>query len=703
MCPMPGASFDGTVAQQQRAALKASLKQQLKAQSPGSTAAGSFNSSTSPKTATPWSFVGTTSPTSPVRSLVVFPAEVGPEQATNFSKDRILAEVLHMPEIALAAWKVQKSVPPSDNGFVRPSAHRRASAAPPPGAAAAPLAVPAAVVKPASLAPVAVGVKPPAAAHGALTAQLPLATKVQPTAQLPMASKAPVTKAAAASPTAAAPVRRQTEPAIPAVSSGKQLSLDGVQKREPGYYGSGSDSDHGYDDASSDGGDSSSGPSTGFVQMPIDGLGMVSPKGSPGSSWRKTSFSTSQISDMTRGFFRATFGRKANAEVDAKNLVVFGDLQPIDKRGTVCVDQDAVDIASPSSSAGRRRSSLTGGTGSRRSVGSNASGSGGEVVITMPAGTLLGEGQYGLVWRAKSAKTGTWFAVKSVKPRHVDSELTARELQIVRLVNAHPHPCLVRLFQVLTFDDDTLCALVMEYCDGGDLQQLVRRRRRAATNKEAHYIAPKTATRWLAQVFLGLEYLHLQMGILFRDLKPGNVVIGVEGTAKICDFGLGRCGLQSDGAWTFGFPAGSPGYTAPEILDQDEYDYTADLYSFGCVTWVVLTGGMVDRPEPAPPYSSDDEDWELLEKCLLCEPETYASEPLDQVPRDFILDLCRRHPEDRLSHGDIREHPFFEDLRLPAPGVDDALDKWLASAAAFSRGHASSMCASSSVPSRTTA
>lgn len=89
------------------------------------------------------------------------------------------------------------------------------------------------------------------------------------------------------------------------------------------------------------------------------------------------------------------------------------------------------------------------------------------------------------------------------------------------------------------------------------------------------YQAPALAVAWIAQVFLGLEHMHRRMDTLLRDLKPDNVVLSASGVAKLTDFGFGRFGVEaSSGTWSFGVPAGSPGYVAPEVILQRNYDYS---------------------------------------------------------------------------------------------------------------------------------
>jgi serine/threonine protein kinase len=307
----------------------------------------------------------------------------------------------------------------------------------------------------------------------------------------------------------------------------------------------------------------------------------------------------------------------------------------------------------------------------------------------VPTDAVLGQGAYGLVWRAIIRQTGTWYAVKNIRSRRRgNNEIAAREFLIADRIRFQPHPCLVGLYHVKHFVDAGLYCLVLEFCPGGDLLKIIQKIKQRAFIERKPYVAPDQAPRWLAQIFLGLEHMHLRMETLLRDLKPENCVITAKGRVKITDFGFGRFGIESTGQWSFGIPTGSPGYVAPEILQRQKYDSGVDLYSMGVLGWVALTGGLTNSMDALPPlgvprYKNDfrahDEDWLLLARCI-ASPEGHLALPLSDVARDLIARLTHQTPVNRPKHAEIRSHRFMQPLNLPSFDARlKEVEAWLAS------------------------
>lgn len=343
------------------------------------------------------------------------------------------------------------------------------------------------------------------------------------------------------------------------------------------------------------------------------------------------------------------------------------DLEPIDKYGEpVARWQTAVQNGSVS-------------------MGPQASGRG---LSQIPYEAVLGEGSYGIVWRAKERSTHTWYAVKTIKTSREGGEQSSarRECDVADRIRLIPHPCLVRLYHVHNYMDSGVYTLIMEFCEGGDLLGRVRRVKQESREQQRPYQPPRPAHKWIGQIFLGLEHMHKRMETLLRDLKPENVVLDRQGAAKLTDFGFGRFGLEASGIWSFGIPVGSPGYVAPEVLRQEEYDFKADLYSLGVLVWVLLTGGLTKKQEPVPPmgvmrHNMDFEahftDCRMLAQCI-AEPEQHNARRMKENPRDFVARLTHERPDQRLNHEDIRNHRFFQVLGLPTfEAPPSAVEAWL--------------------------
>lgn len=136
--------------------------------------------------------------------------------------------------------------------------------------------------------------------------------------------------------------------------------------------------------------------------------------------------------------------------------------------------------------------------------------------------------------------------------------------------------------------------MILEYCPGGDLSEYL--------NIERSF-PEKKAWFYMAEILCAIEELH-NWGILFRDLKPDNVVLDWEGHAILTDFGLSWESLHDEMADSF---CGSYAYLAPEMLKREGHGKSVDWYLLGVFLYEMLFG--------IPPYY--DQDWDKLFQNIL--------------------------------------------------------------------------------------
>lgn len=151
-----------------------------------------------------------------------------------------------------------------------------------------------------------------------------------------------------------------------------------------------------------------------------------------------------------------------------------------------------------------------------------------------------------------------------------------------RVVAALDHPNIVRAYDI--DQDENIHFLVMEYVDGPNLQDLVKKIGPMDPTRAAHYVYGAA---------VGMQHAH-EMGILHRDIKPGNVLVDRSGVVKLLDMGLARFFNDEDDVLTKKYDEnilGTADYLAPEqAVDSHNVDIRADIYSLGGTFYYMLTG-----------------------------------------------------------------------------------------------------------------
>ncbi|XP_069609639.1 cGMP-dependent protein kinase 1 isoform X4 [Ranitomeya imitator] len=267
----------------------------------------------------------------------------------------------------------------------------------------------------------------------------------------------------------------------------------------------------------------------------------------------------------------------------------------------------------------------------------------------------LGVGGFGRVElvQLKSEESKT-FAMKILKKRHIvdtrQQEHIRSEKQIMQ--SAHSD-FIVRLYR--TFKDSKYLYMLMEACLGGELWTILRDSKTAAGIIQNVYkgsFEDSTTRFYTACVVEAFAYLHSK-GIIYRDLKPENLILDHRGYAKLVDFGFAKKIGFGKKTWTF---CGTPEYVAPEIILNKGHDISADYWSLGILMYELLTGSPpFSGPDPMKTYNIILRGIDMIE----------FPKKITKNAANLIKKLCRDNPSERLGNlkngvKDIQKHKWFE-------------------------------------------
>ena len=191
----------------------------------------------------------------------------------------------------------------------------------------------------------------------------------------------------------------------------------------------------------------------------------------------------------------------------------------------------------------------------------------------------IASGGMARVWRGLDEVLGRPVAVKILHDNLAQDGALLERFRMEAVAAARlSHPAVVRVFD--TGIDDGVCYIVMELFDGSTLADVL---------DDDGALSVAEAARVVGTTLQGLAHAH-QEGVVHRDVKPSNILLGSGGTVKVTDFGIAKAAFAQGDVTTTGNLLGTAKYLAPEQVQGGTVDARADLYSAGIVLYEALTG-----------------------------------------------------------------------------------------------------------------
>jgi serine/threonine protein kinase len=231
---------------------------------------------------------------------------------------------------------------------------------------------------------------------------------------------------------------------------------------------------------------------------------------------------------------------------------------------------------------------------------------------------IIGKGGFSTVILARKLDTGYLYAIKCLKLNQdniEDRESVLMEMIIMKELN---HPFIVEFKGVI--ESEGMIFIVMEFCPGGELLRYI----------ESGVVNEDWAKFVFCEILAALEYLHSK-NILYRDIKPENIMIDHDGHVKLIDFGLSKQ-LTSKHGYTYSF-CGSSRYLSPEMQNGEAHSLTLDYFSLGMLLYEMLTGHTPSKESKNFSFPN-----EISKSC-----------------KSLLKGLLNKCPEERLGYTNIEE------------------------------------------------
>ena len=260
---------------------------------------------------------------------------------------------------------------------------------------------------------------------------------------------------------------------------------------------------------------------------------------------------------------------------------------------------------------------------------------------------VVGKGSFGKVFQVRKKDTGKIYAMKVLKKEQLLKRKQVAHTQTERRVLENiQHPYIVSLR--FAFQTQDKLYMVLDYFTGGELFFHLKANGR---------FSEELARFYAAEITLALECLHKNT-IVYRDLKPENVLLDEEGHIRLTDFGLSKESITGN-TLTHTF-CGTPEYLAPEVIHGAGYNKAVDWWSLGTLLYEMITG--------LPPFFNTNV--HVMYEKIMRAPLTFPAYVSPEA-QSLLTGLLQRNPAQRIGGGsrdaeELKEHPFFASINWTA-------------------------------------
>ena len=253
--------------------------------------------------------------------------------------------------------------------------------------------------------------------------------------------------------------------------------------------------------------------------------------------------------------------------------------------------------------------------------------------------SVLGRGFYGKVMLVQNKVNNHLYALKTIhKAKLIQSKKVHTVFNEKKSLMSVKHPFIVNLS--FTFQTPSKFYLGLEYVPGGELFRYMQMRGKLPIEQVRFYAA---------EIGIAISYLH-KNGIIYRDIKPENILLDEGGHIKLTDFGLSKPLEAGKTTSTF---CGTVDYLAPEVVKKEPYTQMVDWWSYG-----ILIYEMIYNETPF-------HDENRLKTFINIEKEDpYFPNDVDPIVKDFIMRLLEKDPTKRQTFDQLRNHKFWNGLNF---------------------------------------